>query len=51
MTELDYEATSQKLPQAKSLVLKSCEFIKSSWLMEDETFHGSFMEQICLAQM
>ena len=46
MTELGYEAKSQKLPQSKSLVLKSCEFIRSSWLMEDATFHGRFMAQI-----
>ena len=39
MTELDYVAESQKLPQG--------EFIRSSWLMEDETFHGHFMAQIC----
>ena len=38
MTELGYEAKSNKLPQGKSRVLKSCEFIRSSWLMEDETF-------------
>ena len=38
MTELGYEANSHKLPQGKSLVLKSCQFIRSSWLMEDETF-------------
>ena len=37
MSELGYEAKSHKLPQGKSLVLKSCEFIRSSWLMEDET--------------
>ena len=47
MTELGYEAKSHKLPQGKSLVLKSCEFIRSSWLIEDETFHGHFMAQIC----
>ena len=35
MTELGYEA--------QSLVLNSCEFVRSSWLMEDETFHGRFM--------
>ena len=47
MTELGYEAKSHKLPQGKSDFLKSCEFIRSSWLMEDETFHGGFMAQIC----
>ena len=47
MTELGYEAKSHKLPQAKSLVLKSYEFIRSSWLIEDETFYGRFMAQIC----
>ena len=31
MTELSYDANSHKLPQGKSLVLKSCEFIRSSW--------------------
>ena len=46
MTELGYETKSHKLPQSKSLVLKSCEFIRSSWLMEDETFYGRFMAQI-----
>ena len=50
MTELDYEAKSHKLPQGKSDFLKSCEFIRS-WLMEDETFYGRFMAQICQAQM
>ena len=38
MTELDYEAKSQKLSQSKSLVLNLCEFVRSSWLMEDETY-------------
>ena len=33
MTELGYEAKSHKLLQGKSLVLKSCEFVRSSWLM------------------
>ena len=47
MAELGYEAKSHKLAQGKSLVLKSCEFIRSSWLMEDETFHRRFMAQIC----
>ena len=47
MTEFGYEAKSHKLPQGKSLVLKSCEFIRSSWLMEDEIFHRCFMAQIC----
>ena len=47
MTGLGYEAKSHKLPQGKSLVLKSCEFLRSSWLMEDYTFHGRFMAQIC----
>ena len=47
MTELGYEAKSQKLSQGKSLVLNLCEFVRSSWLMEDETFHGRFMAQIC----
>ena len=46
MTELGYEAKSHKLPQGKSLVLISGEFIRSSWLMEDETFHGRFMAQM-----
>ena len=47
MTELGYEAESQKLSQGKSLVLNLCEFVRSSWLMEDETFHGLFMALIC----
>ena len=47
MTELCYEAKSHKLPQCKSLVLKSCEFIRTSWLMEDETFYSRFMAKIC----
>ena len=47
MTELGYEAKSQKLPQGKSLVLNLCELVRSSWLMEDETFHGRFKAQIC----
>ena len=47
MTELGYETKSHKLPQGKSLVLKLCEFIRSSWLMVDKTFHGRFMAQIC----
>ena len=47
MTELGYEAKSHKPPQGKSLVLKSCEFIRSSWLMQDETFHGRFIAKIC----
>ena len=51
MTKLGFDAKSYKLPQCKSLVLKSCEFIRSSWLMDDETFHSRFMAQICLAQM
>ena len=46
-TELGYKAKSHKLPQGKSLVLKSCELIRSSWLMEDETYNGRFMAQIC----
>ena len=37
---------SHKLPQGKSFVLKLCEFIRSSWLMEDErdiswSFYGT----------
>ena len=36
-----------KLPHGKLVILKLCEFIRSSWLMEDETFHGRFMAQIC----
>ena len=47
MTEPGYEAKSEKLPQGKSLVLKSCEFVRSFCLMEDETFHGRFVAQIC----
>ena len=47
MTELGYEAKSHKLSQGKVLVLKSCEFIRSSLLMEDKTFHGHSMAQIC----
>ena len=38
MTEIGYAAKSHKLPLSKSLVLKSCKFIRSAWLMEDETF-------------
>ena len=43
MTERGYEAKSHKLSQGKWLVLKSCEFIRSSWLMEDKTwsFYGT----------
>ena len=47
MTELGYEAKSHKLPQGKSLVLRSCEFIRSSWLMEDKTFYSHCKAQIC----
>ena len=47
VTELCYEAKSHKLPKGKSLVLKSCEFIRSSWLMQDGTFYGRVMAQIC----
>ena len=47
MTKLGYEAKLHHLPQGKSLVLKLCEFIRSSWLMEHETFHGRFKAQIC----
>ena len=40
MTEIGYAAKSHKVPLSKSLVLKSCKFIRSAWLMEDETFYG-----------
>ena len=46
MIEINYEAKSNNLPQGKSIVLKSCEFIRSLWLMEDETFYDRFMAQM-----
>ena len=47
MSELNYEAKSHELPQGISFVSKSSQLIRYSCLMEDETFHGHFMAQIC----